>query len=176
MSQSRVVFQNQWYVSLLLCSDEYRLLVVVVVLEEIKQTNKVIVRCFLLGKFIILMPPWDIMLNLVQRKLTKHASSFKYRSSKLYWVEIEYCEYRLKNFDTLSWACSGRWSYEIVERDVQMAGSDLNIVRGQNEEKKKKNRGETSLPNSFSFFFVDFFARVLLSKRLEQTTCWPQQY
>lgn len=84
MSQSRVVFQNQWYVSLLLCSDEYRLLVVVVVvLEEIKQTNKVIVR-FLLGKFIILMPPWDIMLNLVQRKLTKHASSFKYRSSKLY--------------------------------------------------------------------------------------------
>ena len=83
MSQSRVVFQNQWYVSLLLCSDEYRLLVVVVVLEEIKQTNKVIVR-FLLGKFITLMPPWDIMLNLVQRKLTKHASSFKYRSSKLY--------------------------------------------------------------------------------------------
>ena len=83
MSQSRVVFQNQWYVSLLLCSDEYRLLVAVVVLEEIKQTNKVIVR-FLLGKFIILMPPWDIMLNLVQRKLTKHASSFKYRSSKLY--------------------------------------------------------------------------------------------
>ena len=63
MSQSRVVFQNQWYVSLLLCSDEYRLLVVVVVLEEIKQTNKVIVR-FLLGKFIILMPPWGIMLNL----------------------------------------------------------------------------------------------------------------
>ena len=84
MSQSRVVFQNQWYVSLLLCSDEYRLLVVVVVvLEEIKQTNKVIVR-FLLGKFIILMPPWDIMLNLVQRKLTKNAPSFKYRSSKLY--------------------------------------------------------------------------------------------
>lgn len=174
MSQSRVVFQNQWYVSLLLCSDEYRLLVVVVVLEEIKQTNKVIVR-FLLGKFIILMLPWDIMLNLVQRKLTKNAPSFKYRSSKLYWVEIEYCEYRLKNFDTLSWACSGRWSYEIVERDVQMVGSDLNIVRGQNEE-KKKNRGETSLPNSFSFFLVDFFARVLLSKRLEQTTCWPQQY
>lgn len=83
MSQSRVVFQNQWYVSLLLCSDEYRLLVVVVVLEEIKQTNKVIVR-FLLGKFIILMLPWDIMLNLVQRKLTKNAPSFKYRSSKLY--------------------------------------------------------------------------------------------
>lgn len=81
MSQSRVVFQNQWYVSLLLCSDEYRLLVVVVVLEEIKQTNKVIVRCFLLGKFIILMPPWDIMLNLVRRKLTKNAPSFKYRSS-----------------------------------------------------------------------------------------------
>lgn len=80
MSQSRVVFQNQWYVSLLLCSDEYRLLVVVVVLEEIKQTNKVIVR-FLLGKFIILMPPWDIMLNLVRRKLTKNAPSFKYRSS-----------------------------------------------------------------------------------------------
>ena len=83
MSQSRVVFQNQWYVSLLLCSDEYRLLVVVVVLEEIKQTNKVIVR-FLLGKFITLMTPWDIMLNLVQRKLTKNAPSFKYRSSKLY--------------------------------------------------------------------------------------------
>lgn len=83
MSQSRVVFQNQWYVSLLLCSDEYRLLVVVAVLEEIKQANKVIVR-FLLGKFIILMPPWDIMLNLVQRKLTKNAPSFKYRSSKLY--------------------------------------------------------------------------------------------
>lgn len=80
MSQSRAVFQNQWYVSLLLCSDEYRLLVVVVVLEEIKQTNKAIVR-FLLGKFIILMPPWDIMLNLVQRKLTKNAPSFKYRSS-----------------------------------------------------------------------------------------------
>ena len=87
MLQSRVVFQNQWYVSLLLCSDEYRLLVVVVVLEEInKQTNKVIVR-FPLGKFIILMPessPWGIMLNLVQRKLIKNAPSFKYRSSKLY--------------------------------------------------------------------------------------------
>lgn len=150
MSQSRVVFQNQWYVSLLLCSDEYRLLVVVVVLEEIKQTNKVIVR-FLLGKFITLMPPWDIMLNLVQRKLTKNAPSFKYRSSKLYWVEIEYCEYRLKNFDTLSWACSGRWSHEIVELDVQMVGSDLNIVRGQNEEKKKESRGDKS--SQFVFFF-----------------------
>lgn len=151
MSQSRVVFQNQWYVSLLLCSDEYRLLVVVVVLEEIKQTNKVIVR-FLLGKFIILMPPWDIMLNLVQRKLTKHASSFKYRSSKLYWVEIEYCEYRLKNFETLSWACSGRWSYEIVERDVQMVGSDLIIDRTRAKRgEKKESRGDKS--SQFVFFF-----------------------
>ena len=172
MSQSRVVFQNQWYVSLLLCSDEYRLLVVVVVvLEEIKQTNKVIVR-FLLGKFIILMPPWDIMLNLVQRKLTKNAPSFKYRSSKLYWVEIEYCEYRLKNFDTLSWACSGRWSYEIVERDVQMVGSDLNILRGQNEE-KKKIEGRQVFPIRFlfslsiflpAFYYLNAWNRLLVDR------------
>lgn len=46
-----MVFQNQWYVSLLLCGEEYRLLVVVVVLDEInKQTNKVIVR----------FPPWNV--------------------------------------------------------------------------------------------------------------------
>ena len=51
MSQSRVVFQNQWYVSLLLCSDEYRLLVVVVVLEEIKQTNQQSHRSF---------SPWNV--------------------------------------------------------------------------------------------------------------------
>ena len=66
-----MVFQNQWYVSLLLCGDEYRLpvvVVVVVVLDEInKQTNKVIVR-FPIGTFVTLMPessPWGLMLNLV---------------------------------------------------------------------------------------------------------------
>ena len=55
-----MVFQNQWYVSLLLCGEEYRLLVVVVVLDEInKQTNKVIVR-FPLRTFIILMPEFTL--------------------------------------------------------------------------------------------------------------------
>ena len=69
---------------------------------------------------------------------------------------MEYCEYRLKNFGTCSLACSRR--LDGGERAKSYAGKT----------REKKNQGETSLPNSFSFFLVDFFALALLSKRLEQ--------
>ena len=165
MSQSRVVFQNQWYVSLLLCSNEYRLLVVVVVLEEINIPT--VVARFLLGKFIIVMPessPWGITLNLVQHKLTKNAPSFKYRSIKLYWVQMEYCEYRLKNFGTCLLGCSRRLNRRARRSD---GGERVKSYAGKTRGKKRIEGRQVFLIRFLFSVLVDFSARALLSKRLE---------
>ena len=105
--------------------------------------------------------PWGIMLNLAQRKLTKHASSFKYRSSKLYWVQMEYCEYRLEKKKLWHLFIRLFQAFESRIAAFRWWGPSW-IVRGQNDGKKKKeSRGDMSSQFVFGSFSLSIFLPAL---------------
>ena len=59
-----------------------------------------------------------------------------------------------------------------MDRGVQMVGTELNRARAKRRKKKKRIERRHVFAIRFrEFFLVNFFARALLSKRLEQTTC-----